>query len=199
MQATQPEANDHCLAAAAALPPMSPPWRPQAPIPPLALPLHTPTRCSAQGGWAGRVPRRSGMSSTIAAGPRGAHPPPLLPQTWPQRRVGGSAWCQRGGARERGGGGGGASPPTSGAPRASAAGAWADDVVPYASPPHPRVEAPPGHPPLLLLPGFGNCSADYLAPFGDEEMSVVAALKVCRHPAGGIGAKRRGRVGGGGG
>ncbi|PSC68465.1 GPI inositol-deacylase PGAP1-like isoform B [Micractinium conductrix] len=40
-----------------------------------------------------------------------------------------------------------------------------------------RVEAPQGTPPIVLLPGFGNCTADYTAPFGDEEASVAAALQ----------------------
>ncbi len=41
-----------------------------------------------------------------------------------------------------------------------------------------RAEAPPGAPPLVILPGFGNCSADYEAPDGDPEASIAAALRV---------------------
>lgn len=40
-----------------------------------------------------------------------------------------------------------------------------------------RVTAPPSAPPIILLPGFGNCSADYSAPFGNEEAGIAAALK----------------------
>lgn len=39
-----------------------------------------------------------------------------------------------------------------------------------------RVEASPDTPPIVILPGFGNASRDYLAPFGDEDASLVAAL-----------------------
>ena len=41
-----------------------------------------------------------------------------------------------------------------------------------------RVEAQPGAPPIVILPGFGNCSEDYTAPFGNEEAAVAAALRV---------------------
>lgn len=41
-----------------------------------------------------------------------------------------------------------------------------------------RVEAPPGAPPIVLLPGFGNQTEDYTAPFGDEETGIVATLQV---------------------
>lgn len=40
-----------------------------------------------------------------------------------------------------------------------------------------RVTAPPGAPPIVILPGFGNDSGDYLAPFGEEDASIVAALR----------------------
>jgi hypothetical protein len=41
-----------------------------------------------------------------------------------------------------------------------------------------RVEAQPGAPPIVILPGFGNCSEDYTAPFGNEEAAVAAVLRV---------------------
>ena len=43
-----------------------------------------------------------------------------------------------------------------------------------------RAEAPLGAPPLVILPGFGNCSADYEAPEGDQEASIAGALRVWR-------------------
>lgn len=49
---------------------------------------------------------------------------------------------------------------------------------------HARVEAPAGAPPIVLLPGFGNCTQDYVAPFGDEEAGVAAVLQVGRVTAG---------------
>lgn len=32
--------------------------------------------------------------------------------------------------------------------------------------------------PLVLCPGFGNCSTDYVSPFGAEGAGIVAALEV---------------------
>ena len=40
------------------------------------------------------------------------------------------------------------------------------------------VDAPAGAPPIVLLPGFGNNTLDYTAPFGDEEAGIAAALQV---------------------
>lgn len=40
-----------------------------------------------------------------------------------------------------------------------------------------RVTAPPDAPPIVILPGFGNDSGDYLTPFGDEDASIAAALR----------------------
>jgi len=39
-----------------------------------------------------------------------------------------------------------------------------------------QVQAPPNAPTLVILPGFGNDSGDYLAPFGNERASLAAAL-----------------------
>lgn len=50
----------------------------------------------------------------------------------------------------------------------------------YQRPELPRVEAPTAAPPIVLLPGFGNCTQDYVAPFGDEEAGVAAVLQVRR-------------------
>lgn len=40
-----------------------------------------------------------------------------------------------------------------------------------------RVSAPQGAPPLVILPGFGNCSSDYTAPFGLQEEGLVHFLE----------------------
>lgn len=64
-------------------------------------------------------------------------------------------------------------PPPSDAPPL----AWRDDVLFYERPRAlPRVSAPRGASPLVILPGFGNDSADYTAPFGEASASLVAAL-----------------------
>lgn len=42
----------------------------------------------------------------------------------------------------------------------------------------PQVEAPHDAPPVIILPGFGNNSTDYLAPFGEEELGLKAVLEV---------------------
>lgn len=39
------------------------------------------------------------------------------------------------------------------------------------------VDAPPDAPPIVICPGFGNCTADYAAPFGVQENGIEAALK----------------------
>jgi len=52
------------------------------------------------------------------------------------------------------------------------------DVLQYVRPASlPRVRAPRDAPPILVLPGFGNETADYTAPFGVEEASLAAALR----------------------
>ena len=43
-----------------------------------------------------------------------------------------------------------------------------------------RVEAPAGARPIVILPGFGNCSTDYEAPFGVAEGSLANNLRVRR-------------------
>lgn len=39
------------------------------------------------------------------------------------------------------------------------------------------MQAPPNAPPIVILPGFGNASRDYEAPFGDPSVSLVAGLE----------------------
>ena len=41
-----------------------------------------------------------------------------------------------------------------------------------------RVLAPSHAPPIVILPGFGNCSSDYLAPFGLKEEGIAHFLQV---------------------
>lgn len=55
---------------------------------------------------------------------------------------------------------------------------WQDDMLRYERQHSTAVAAPQGAPPIVLLPGFGNCTEDYTAPFGDEEASIAAALQV---------------------
>lgn len=77
-------------------------------------------------------------------------------------------------------------PPTPADPRAAFV--EGDDAAPagdasqrvFAGHSHPRVEADASNVPLVVLPGFGNNSADYLAPFGNEEAGLVSALEVRR-------------------
>ena len=65
------------------------------------------------------------------------------------------------------------------APRCTAAETLAEpDLVVWQRPPSARrVTAPPGFGPLLILPGFGNDSGDYEAPFGNSEASLASALR----------------------
>ena len=42
----------------------------------------------------------------------------------------------------------------------------------------PRVQAPSDAPPIVILPGFGNCSSDYIAPFGLKEEGIAHFLQV---------------------
>ena len=41
-----------------------------------------------------------------------------------------------------------------------------------------RVSAPEGAPPVVILPGFGNCTSDYTAPFGLQEEGIAHFLQV---------------------
>jgi pimeloyl-ACP methyl ester carboxylesterase len=50
-------------------------------------------------------------------------------------------------------------------------------IIPFEPHAAPRAEAPPGAPPLVILPGFGNAARDYEAPFGDAEAGLAAALR----------------------
>ncbi|PRW60544.1 alpha beta-hydrolase isoform B [Chlorella sorokiniana] len=59
----------------------------------------------------------------------------------------------------------------------AAAATWEDDVCRYQRGQQARVEAPVAAPPIVLLPGFGNCTQDYVAPFGDEDAGVAAVLQ----------------------
>lgn len=40
-----------------------------------------------------------------------------------------------------------------------------------------RVQAPSNAPPIVILPGFGNCSSDYVAPFGLKEEGIAHFLQ----------------------
>jgi hypothetical protein len=54
-------------------------------------------------------------------------------------------------------------------------------VARWSNLPHvPRVQALPRSPPIIILPGFGNNSTDYTAPFGLEEEAMATHLKVRR-------------------
>ena len=41
-----------------------------------------------------------------------------------------------------------------------------------------RHQAPHAAPPIVILPGFGNNSNDYIAPFGNSQEGIVQALQV---------------------
>ncbi|EIE24439.1 hypothetical protein COCSUDRAFT_35925 [Coccomyxa subellipsoidea C-169] len=52
------------------------------------------------------------------------------------------------------------------------------NVVPWRPTPKlSRVDAPVDTPPLVVLPGFGNCSKDYECPNGNPDDSMVAVLR----------------------
>ncbi|GIL87480.1 hypothetical protein Vretimale_1625 [Volvox reticuliferus] len=54
---------------------------------------------------------------------------------------------------------------------------WQDNQLRWSRPAEiARVVAPSGSPPIVILPGFGNASMDYTAPFGNEESSLHARL-----------------------
>lgn len=55
--------------------------------------------------------------------------------------------------------------------------AWKKHVTSYKCPDDlTRVQAPAACPPVVILPGFGNCSEDYSSPFGNSEASISAQL-----------------------
>ena len=52
-----------------------------------------------------------------------------------------------------------------------------DNRIRFAPPSSTRKTAPPGAPPIVILPGFGNNTKDYVNPFGDPDVSLVASLR----------------------
>ena len=52
-----------------------------------------------------------------------------------------------------------------------------DNRLRFAPPSSTRKTAPPGAPPIVILPGFGNNTKDYVNPFGDPDVSLVASLR----------------------
>lgn len=60
-------------------------------------------------------------------------------------------------------------------------GAATQDVVPYTRDPRvKKVTAPADARPLVVLPGFGNNTKDYTAPFGDTSLALTTHLEA-RH------------------
>lgn len=60
---------------------------------------------------------------------------------------------------------------------ATSTGVWDSDLLRWSpKTPPPRATAPPGLPPIVVLPGFGNNSGDYIAPFGDADGSLSSQL-----------------------
>lgn len=64
--------------------------------------------------------------------------------------------------------------------RISSTGDWGPDNLLGWAGPHSAdlVDAPPDAPPVVICPGFGNCTTDYSAPFGVVENGLEAVLKV---------------------
>ncbi|MEW5308207.1 MAG: hypothetical protein WDW38_000183 [Sanguina aurantia] len=56
---------------------------------------------------------------------------------------------------------------------------WQEGVLKWQKPEEPvaRVMAPPGAPPIIILPGFGNARKDYTEPFGDKSSALVTHLE----------------------
>lgn len=52
-----------------------------------------------------------------------------------------------------------------------------DNRLRFAPPSSTPKTAPPGAPPIVILPGFGNNTKDYVNPFGDPDVSLVASLR----------------------
>ncbi|EFJ43502.1 hypothetical protein VOLCADRAFT_121439 [Volvox carteri f. nagariensis] len=56
---------------------------------------------------------------------------------------------------------------------------WINNQLRWSRPPGIRqVDAPPGSPPIVILPGFGNASTDYTEPFGNKEAALATRLAV---------------------
>eukprot|EP00198_Chlamydomonas_reinhardtii_P000657 XP_001689992.1 predicted protein [Chlamydomonas reinhardtii] len=56
---------------------------------------------------------------------------------------------------------------------------WKENQLRWARPSTvPRVDAPADAPPVVILPGFGNATTDYTAPFGNEEAAIATRLAV---------------------
>lgn len=55
--------------------------------------------------------------------------------------------------------------------------AWKQFVASYVPPDDvAKVQAPPGCPPVVVLPGFGNSSEDYTSPFGCTDAAIATQL-----------------------
>ncbi|KAG2449109.1 hypothetical protein HYH02_005857 [Chlamydomonas schloesseri] len=56
---------------------------------------------------------------------------------------------------------------------------WKENQLRWARPNSlPRVDAPADAPPIVILPGFGNATTDYTAPFGNKEAAIATRLAV---------------------
>ena len=55
--------------------------------------------------------------------------------------------------------------------------AWDDDRLSFKGHGVDRVSAPKNAPPVVILGGFGNNSQDYVAPFGNADVSLAASLE----------------------
>ena len=55
--------------------------------------------------------------------------------------------------------------------------AWEDDRLTFRGHGVDRVRAPANAPPVVILGGFGNNSRDYVAPFGNADVSLAASLE----------------------
>ena len=54
---------------------------------------------------------------------------------------------------------------------------WKDDRLTFGGHGVDRVRAPANAPPIVILGGFGNNSKDYVAPFGNADVSLAASLE----------------------
>ncbi|KXZ45266.1 hypothetical protein GPECTOR_56g362 [Gonium pectorale] len=56
---------------------------------------------------------------------------------------------------------------------------WRDNQLRWSRPAGvEQVQAPPGAPPIVVLPGFGNATTDYTEPFGNREAALATRLEV---------------------